>query len=79
MSDSDKMYMGKIIFFSAIRGYGFISWEIDGIPQSDLFLHFSDISMQGYKTVFKDQIVSFQIGKNNKGQDKAINVKVLTN
>ncbi len=72
MSDSKKCF-GKVVWFS--KGYGFIE-KSDG--SGDIFLHFSDLVDQpGFKTVKKDQKVEFEIGKNNRGQDKAIEVKVI--
>lgn len=75
--DDDKVFQGLIIWFSG--SYGFIEWEIDGVKQNDLFVYWSDIANQEgkFKTLKKDQKVSFNIGKNNRGQDKAINVSVL--
>jgi CspA family cold shock protein len=70
MSDNKK-YIGTVVFF--VNGFGFIEWE----GEEDMFLHFSDIQSEGYKTVKKGQKVEFEIGKNNKGQDKAINVLPL--
>lgn len=68
----DKEYDGVVIWFN--KGFGFISWEIDGVQQSDLFLHFSDISMDGFKTLHKDQKIRFKVGQNQRGQPKAIAV-----
>lgn len=80
MSDAndEKLYSGIVVWFSG--SYGFIEWEIEGVKQNDLFCYWSDISNQEgkFKTLKKDQKVSFNIGKNNRGQDKAINVSVLT-
>ena len=75
--DSTEVFTGVVIFFSSKRGYGFISWSKDGVPQKDLFLYYSDIDMKGFKTVKKDDKVSFSLGLNNKNQPKAINLKVL--
>lgn len=78
MSDVDQKsiptYVGKILFFSPKRGYGFVEWHIDGVKQKDMFIHFSDLSMTGFKTVNADQKVSFQIGFNKNNDPKAINV-----
>ena len=42
-----------------------------------MFVHFSDINIEGFKTLKKGQVVSFGVGENNKGQPKAIDVSVL--
>ena len=72
-----KKEKGQVIFFNATKGYGFIEWKKDGVPQEDLFIHWSDIDMNGYKVLYKAQGVEFELGTNNKGQPKAILVKVL--
>lgn len=70
----DKVYYGKVVWFCNKKGYGFISWEKDGVVQRELFLHFSDIDVVGFKTLSKDQCVSFRMGENRHGAPKAINV-----
>ncbi len=75
MNDEKKVYMGEVIWFS--KGFGFLAWNIDGAQQKDLFVHYSDISMEGFKNLLKGQKVSFEIGKNNHGDPKAINVTAL--
>jgi cold shock protein len=75
----ETLYYGTVIFFSAQKGYGFLQWEKDGIKQKDMFVHFSDVNCTGFKTLFKDQKVSFNIGTNHHGDPKATNVLVLTN
>lgn len=74
---SDVIYYGEVIFFDPKKGYGFVLWEIDGVKQKDLFVHFSDLQMDGFKTLYKGQKVSFGLGTNVRGEPKAINVVVL--
>lgn len=75
---SDKFF-GEVIWFDPKQGIGFIDWERDGVKQKDMFVHYSDISCQGYKTLYKGQKVSFGIGVNNKSEPKAVDVLVLKN
>jgi len=63
---------GTVIWFDPRAGYGFI--ERDG--EQDLFVHFSDVVCEGFKTLKKGQIVSYGVGENNKGQPKAVEVEV---
>ena len=72
-------FKGKILWFNPKKdsGYGFIGWSKDGVEQRDMFIHFSDIICDGFKTVKKGDVVEFGIGQNNKGQPKAIDVIVL--
>lgn len=72
----DRVYEGTVIFFSNALNFGFILWEIDGVPQKDLFLHYSDILIDGYRTAKKGQKVTFKLGLNVRGQPKAIEVNV---
>jgi cold shock protein len=71
MSD---LHTGKVIWFNKL-GHGFLEWEIDGVKQKDMFVHYSDLEMDGFKMLNKDQLVSFEIGLNHRGQPKGINVK----
>lgn len=70
----DKVFYGTVIFFLPKMGYGFLAWEKDGIKQKDIFVHYTDIASEGFKTLNKDQKVSFGLGSNNKGILKATNV-----
>ena len=74
---SDK-FLGEVVWFDARRGYGFIAWEKNNIKQKDLFLHFSDINVEGFKTVNKGQKVEFKLGENKNGVAKAIEVTSVT-
>ena len=78
MSEQNEFY-GEVIFFDPKRGYGFILWSKAEAQQKDLFVHFSDIVCEGYKTLYKGQKVSFGLGMNKNGIPKAINVLILKN
>jgi CspA family cold shock protein len=65
---------GTVIWFSSLKGFGFIEWSIDGKKQEDLFVHFSDVLVNGFKTLNKGQKVTFKIGTNKRDQPKAIEV-----
>jgi CspA family cold shock protein len=67
-----KMAIGTVKFFNAEKGYGFISRD-DG---DDVFVHFSNISGSGYRTLEAGQQVEFEIGPGRKG-DEAQNVRVI--
>lgn len=76
--DNDKIYFGQVIWFSAKKGWGFISRKNEkGENMPDLFCYFSDIEAEGFKTLKPNQLVSFKVGKNIRGQDKAVNVKIV--
>lgn len=70
-------FEGEVIWFDNRAGYGFVEWSIENVKQKDLFVHFSDINCEGFKTIKKGQKVSFTIGVNNKGVPKATDVTAL--
>ena len=63
------MARGKVKWFNDRKGYGFIAME-DG---TDVFVHFSSISGDGYKTLREGDEVEFEIVEGGKGP-KAENV-----
>lgn len=72
-----ERFQGSVIWFNSKDGFGFLEWFKNDVKQKDMFLHFSDISVEGFKAVKKGQLVSFEIGFNNKGIEKAINVQLI--
>lgn len=78
MSSEEKFY-GEVLWFDPKRGFGFIGWEKDGVKQKDMFIHFSDVVCEGFKTLYKGQKVSFTLGVNKHGAPKATNVEVMKN
>ena len=79
MSEDKKIYYGEVIWFCAKKGFGFLAWEKDSVKQKDLFAHFSDVSCEGFKTLYKAQKVSFGLGVNKRGDPKAISIEILKN
>ena len=67
------MAEGTVKWFNAEKGYGFISQE-DG---EDLFVHFSEIKMDGYKTLDEGARVSFEVTVGQNGKKQASNVVKL--
>ena len=65
------MVRGKVKWFSNQKGYGFITPDGQG---EDIFVHFSAIQGDGYKTLEEGQEVTFDIEKGPKG-DAAGNVQ----
>ena len=68
-----EMAQGTVKWFNADKGIGFISRE-DG---DDLFVHFSEIQMDGYKTLDEGQAVEFDITTGQKGKLQASNVRKI--
>ena len=67
------MAEGTFKWFNSEKGYGFISQK-DG---EDLFVHFSEIKMDGYKTLDEGQAVSFDVVTGRDGKLLASNVVKL--
>ena len=58
------MLQGTVKWFNESKGYGFIT--PDG-GEKDLFVHFSEINGEGYKTLQEGDRVSFEEGQGQKG------------
>lgn len=56
------MLEGKVKWFNSEKGFGFI--EVEG--QDDVFVHFSAIQGEGFKTLEEGQAVSFEIVEGNR-------------
>ncbi|MDR2254134.1 MAG: cold-shock protein [Bifidobacteriaceae bacterium] len=67
------MATGVVKFFTPEKGYGFIAPDGGG---RDLFVHYSQIQSDGFKTLDKDQRVEFDIVDSTKGP-QAENVRPL--
>ena len=66
------IYTGKVKWFDAKKGYGFIERE-DG---DDVFVHFSAIEDDGFKTLEEGQEVEFEIVEGDEGPQAENVVKV---
>lgn len=66
------MPKGTVKWFNAAKGYGFISKEDGG----DVFVHFSAIQGDGYKTLDEGQQVEFEITQGPKGPQASNVVKI---
>ena len=58
------MSTGKVKWFDAKKGFGFITPD-DG--SEDLFVHFSNIDADGFKSLIEGQDVEFEVGQGKKG------------
>ncbi|MDC2865720.1 cold-shock protein CspD [Bacillus sp. BP-3] len=63
---------GKVKWFNSEKGFGFI--EVEGAD--DVFVHFSAIQGEGYKSLEEGQEVSFEIIEGNRGPQAANVVKL---
>lgn len=65
------MNTGKVKWFNAEKGYGFITGE-DG---KDVFVHYSSINVDGFKTLEEAQTVTYDVIESDRGK-QASNVTV---
>lgn len=62
----------RVKWFNDAKGYGFI----DNGDKEDIFVHYSAINKNGYKTLVQDQLVEFELVETNKGfQAKNVTLK----
>ena len=66
------MSRGRVKWFNNEKGYGFIEYE--GLVNEDIFVHYSAIDQDGYKSLKEGEIVDFTLIETAKGS-QAINVK----
>lgn len=66
------MMIGRVKWFNNEKGYGFIEFK----ENEDIFVHYSAIELEGYKTLSENQLVEFKLVETSKGY-QAINVKLV--
>lgn len=67
------MAVGRVKWYDKSKGYGFIE-----NPQGDVFFHFSDILMEGFKALAEDQRVSYKMVRSPQGL-KAKDIRPMDN
>lgn len=58
------MLTGRVKWFNQLKGYGFIEPEHGG---EDVFIHFSAIQSDGFKTLTEGQVVNYEVTRGPKG------------
>jgi CspA family cold shock protein len=69
------MTTGKVKWFNDAKGFGFITQDNGG---PDVFVHFSALNQQGYKSLKEGQAVEFEVQTDAKGP-RATNVTIHVN
>jgi cold shock protein len=68
------MATGKVKWFNATKGFGFIQPETGG---ADVFVHISALERAGIRDLREGQLISFDLVPNNKGKTSAENIKLV--
>ena len=66
------MMVGRVKWFNNDKGYGFIEYK----ENEDVFVHYSAIELEGYKTLSEGQLVEFKLVETSKGYQD-LNVKLV--
>ncbi len=66
------MITGTVKFFNVDKGYGFIAPENGG---DDAFVHITAVERAGMRTLEKDQRVSYDLEKDQRGKTSAVNLQ----
>jgi len=66
------MITGTVKFFNTDKGYGFIAPDGGG---NDAFVHISAVERAGMRTLDKDQKVSYELEKDQRGKMSAVNLQ----
>ena len=72
LREEKQLPTGTVKFFNAEKGFGFISRE----QGDDVFVHFSNIQGEGYKSLDEGQKVEFDVAPGRKGEE-AQNVRAI--
>ena len=67
------MVTGKVKFFNAQKGYGFIAPEDGG---KDAFVHITALERAGLSSLAQDQRVSYDLETDQRGKTSAVNIQV---
>ena len=66
------MSTGTVKFFNAEKGYGFITEE----SGKEIFIHYSAIQIDGYKTLNEGELVEFELYQSDRGMQAKHVVKI---
>lgn len=66
--------VGKVKWFNDVKGYGFIEY----MEGKDIFVHYSSIEIDGYKTLSEGDMVRYELLETDKGLQakKVLQVKI---
>ena len=67
------MPIGKVKFFNAQKGYGFIEPEGGG---KDAFVHISAVEKAGLNSLVQDQRISYELQTDQRGKTSAVGIQL---
>lgn len=74
------MLVGKVKWFNDAKGYGFIQTDGEADGERDIFVHYTEIDKQGFKSLAEGQSVQFELAETSKGlQAKNVSPAEVTN
>lgn len=68
------MRNATVKWFNAQKGYGFLT---DSETKEDVFCHYQQIQMDGFKALNEDDMVEYELGTGNNDRQQAINVQPI--
>ncbi|MBL4763381.1 MAG: cold shock domain-containing protein [Gammaproteobacteria bacterium] len=71
------MATGTVKWFSNVKGYGFLNSDDAENPEEDIFAHYSEINMDGYRKLKSGQIVEFDLITDSPKGLQALNIKAV--
>jgi len=66
-------YTGKVAWFNNAKGFGFLTRE----GGADVFVHFSAVQSEGYKSLKESDEVEFDVANGTTGKPQAENVRLI--
>lgn len=66
---SNEKYLGTVKWFSAQKGYGFL--VAPDLTSDDIFVHYSVIEMDGYRSLKENESVEFELISSDRGPQAA--------
>jgi CspA family cold shock protein len=71
--DSVSRRSGKVMWFNAEKGFGFIKPDTSGV---DVFVHISDLTRAGLEVVRAGDRLVFEVQEESRGREKAVNLRL---
>ena len=71
------MAIGTVKWFSNVKGYGFLNSDDADNPEEDIFAHYSEINMDGYRKLKTGQTVEFDLVTDGPKGLQALNIKAV--